>query len=190
MASRMEQRQGRRSKQKLAAREAISWAAWLMAAVVLAIIVRMFFFTLAVVDGSSMETTLKDGEVMGVSVAHYKFSQPKRGDVVVCHFPGDGDYYVKRVIGLPGDTVFVQQRILYVNGQQVLEPYLHEEMFSDFDPVLVPQDSYFVMGDNRNYSRDSRSVGPIAKEDMVGRALFVIWPMDFMRGIEAPDVTQ
>lgn len=157
------------------------------------------------VDGSSMAPTLEDGEFLlvnslaysrvdvaalarwvpgwepGPPAERYLFGGPQRGDIVVFHHPsGVHRDLVKRVIGLPGETVEIRQGTVYIDGRALVEPYLAggEPAVGDMAPVRIPADAYFVMGDNRNHSQDSRVLGPIPADRIVGKALITWWPRD------------
>lgn len=128
------------------------------------------------VDGSSMEPTLHSGEFVIVNKLTYKLGQPEIGDVVVFHYPRDPEQeYIKRVIGLSGDQVLVTDGKVYINGQILEEDYINSP------PAYqatweVPEDSLFVLGDNRNNSADSHSWGPVPLNYVVGKAVLVYWP--------------
>jgi signal peptidase I len=116
----------------------------------------------------------------------YWFDPPSRGDIIVCYFEHEKLSVVKRIIGLPGDTVSVAYGKVYVNGMLLDESaYWDGEIFSDMPPQVIPEDAIFVMGDNRNVSEDSRSenVGPVALKHIVGRVRYVIWPFSNLRPI-------
>ncbi len=174
--------------------EVIEWVVTFAVAFVIAFVVRSFIFEPVRVDGNSMYPTLHHGEVMFVSKTAYGTSyvgipftdigsyftvggDPERFDVVVCRYPERKENFVKRVVGLPGDTVEIRNGTLYVNGIGYEEKFLHEEMLSDFGPYTVPEGRYFMMGDNRNNSNDSRAsrVGPITRDMIIGRVEAVIW---------------
>ena len=131
-----------------------------------------------IVEGSSMEPNFHTGQMLIVSKLAYKLSTPQRGDVIVFQYPGNPvDDYIKRVIGIPGDTVDIQDGRVSINGQAISEPYLapdSSEMFRG--KWTVPADSYFVMGDNRLHSSDSRSWGMLSKEFIIGKAWVSYWP--------------
>jgi signal peptidase I len=128
------------------------------------------------VDGSSMEPSLHDGELLIVSRLAYKASLPETADIIVFHLPQDlGQDYIKRVIGLPGDTVEILSRQVYVNEQLLDEPYIAARTISP-GSWIVPEGQLFVMGDNRNNSSDSRAWGMVPLEDVVGKALVIYWP--------------
>ncbi|MGN7402433.1 signal peptidase I [Cytobacillus praedii] len=163
------------------------WVKSLLIAIILAFIIRAFFFTPIVVDGSSMEPTLQDQDRMIVT----KIGEPNRFDIVVFHAP-DGRDYIKRVIGLAGDRIEYKDDILYINGEAYEEPYLNEYKQKVIDrpltnsftleetPVksdLVPEGHIFVLGDNRRGSTDSRHIGAIPMEKVVGTTKIVYYPI-------------
>ena len=135
------------------------------------------------VSGSSMETTLSDGDNLLVDKITYRFSEPKRFDIIVFPFQYDTDtYYIKRIIGMPGETVQIDyDGNIYINGSPLEESYGREVIQNPgraAEPITLGEDEYFVMGDNRNNSSDSRdpSVGNIHRKDIIGRAWVRIWP--------------
>jgi signal peptidase I len=135
------------------------------------------------VSGSSMETTLSDGDHLIVDKISYRFSDPERFDIIVFPFQYDTDtYYIKRIIGMPGETVQIDESgNIYIDGELLEESYGREVIQNPgraSDPVRLGEDEYFVMGDNRNNSSDSRdpSVGNIHRRDIIGRAFIRIWP--------------
>ncbi|EOS37216.1 signal peptidase I [Lachnospiraceae bacterium A4] len=135
------------------------------------------------VSGSSMETTLSDGDHLIVDKISYRFEDPERFDIIVFPYQYDTDtYYIKRIIGMPGETVQIDDSgNIYVDGELLEEAYGREVIQNPGranDPILLGDDEYFVMGDNRNNSSDSRdpSVGNIHRKDIIGRAFIRIWP--------------
>ncbi len=133
-----------------------------------------------VVDGPSMQPNFATGQFIVVSRVNYLLGQPQRGDVVVFHYPGDPTQdYIKRVIGLPGDTVAIRDTFVYVNGTKLNEPYINEpcQAFACPDHEwTLNADQFFMMGDNRNHSSDSRVFGPVDRHFIVGEALIRYWP--------------
>ena len=157
------------------------WTRDLLIAIGLALIIIVFLYQPVKVEGTSMAPLLSDQERIFINKFVYRFEPINRGDVVVFWYPLDrSKSFIKRVIGLPGEMVEIHQGILSVNGQVVPEPYvppMYEDV-SDFGPVRVPKDSYFVMGDHRISSNDSRVFGPVASRFIYGRAVFAYWPVD------------
>jgi signal peptidase I len=140
------------------------------------------------VDGSSMEPTLHSGEFVIVNKLSYKFSEPMIGDVIVFHFPRDPEQeYIKRVIGLPGERVEIRDGDVYVNDRPIEEDYIAADPAYDIISE-VPEDSLFVLGDNRNNSSDSHNWGPVPLDFVVGKAVFVYWPPTEWGFIDHPPV--
>jgi signal peptidase I len=136
------------------------------------------------VDGFSMLPTLEDGEFVLVSKVNYQFGDVERGDIIVFHYPMDPEQeLIKRVIGLPGDTILVQNRNVSVNGQVLSEPYIAAAPAYSGE-WLVPEGHLFVLGDNRNDSSDSHSWGYLPFEKVVGKAVVIYWPPPFWKMIE------
>ena len=135
------------------------------------------------VSGSSMENTLSDGDNLIVDKLTYRFSDPKRYDIIVFPYQyEDNTYFIKRIIGLPGETVQIVDGTIYINGEVLGESYGREVMKNSgmaADPITLGDDEYFVLGDNRNDSTDSRdpSVGKIKRNQIIGRAWVRIWPL-------------
>jgi signal peptidase I len=127
-----------------------------------------------------MRPNFETGEFLIVSRVHYLVDEPERGDVVVFHFPGNREQdYIKRIIGMPGDVVEIRNTQVYVNGERLNEPYINEPCDSAHCPDEtweLDANQFFVMGDNRNHSSDSRAFGPIPREVIVGEALLRYWP--------------
>lgn len=175
-----------RMERKAAAkkRETWGWIISLIAAVAIALTLRFFVFEFIRVDGSSMEPTLYTNEYVFMEKVTYWFDEPKYGDIVICYYPQRTETFVKRVIGTGGDTIEIHDGTLYINGvadKTYYSGYLNAEM----GPVVVPENSVFVMGDNRNASMDSTnsSIGALPDDMILGKALFVIWPFDKVQGL-------
>ena len=129
------------------------------------------------VEGSSMEPNLHDKQLMILVKAAYWCTDPARGDVIVFRYPLDPQReFVKRVIGLPGETIECKGGVVYIDGKPIAEPYVQGTTY-DFAATEVPEGFYFVMGDNRQNSSDSRSWGLLPRENIVGRVCFVFWPV-------------
>lgn len=139
-------------------KEIISWILVFAAAVILALLINRFVIFQVGVPSGSMENTIMTGDKVLTFRLSYLFGNPKRGDIVVFPYPDDEEVdYIKRIIGLPGETLEIREGILYIDGEPLMEEYLKEPMKGDFGPVTVPEGSYFMMGDNRNTSMDSRA---------------------------------
>lgn len=169
-----------------------SWVIWFVVALAIAFCLRMFVFELVRVDGESMNNTLLDGQHLFVEKIS-KYSGLDRGDIVIVRYPNSGNKaYVKRIVALGGDSVKVMDGGLYINGQKQNEPYIKESYMEyygegyggDGVEYTVPEGYYYVMGDNRNNSSDSRKVGPISKDEIIGHAMFIIWPISDIGSIE------
>ena len=152
-------------------------------AVFLAVIIRMFVFQPFVIPSGSMEPTIQIGDRVMVSKFAYRFGEPSRGDVVVFKPPFDPSrVFIKRLIGTGGNTLEIRDSKLYINGKVVPEKYLPQDMrFQDFGPVQVSAGSYFMMGDNRNNSDDSRVWGDLPKKNIIGKAVMIYWPINHIR---------
>jgi signal peptidase I len=157
------------------------WTRDLLIAIGLALVIIVFLYQPVKVEGTSMAPLLSDQERIFINKFVYRFEDIHRGDVVVFWYPLDrSKSFIKRVIGLPGETVDIRHGLLYVNGELVPEPYVPPQYtdVTDFGPVKVPKDSYFVMGDHRISSNDSRVFGPVSSQFIYGRAVFAYWPVD------------
>ena len=136
----------------------------------------------------SMQPTLYEGNLLVVNKLAYKLGEPKRGDIIVFHYQGTvTEDYIKRVIGLPGDTISVGGGVVKVNGQAITEPYL-AELPGYTGTWTVPDGELFVLGDNRNHSSDSHDWGFVQEEWVVGKAVIVYWPLDRIRVLINPDL--
>ena len=141
-------------------------------------LLRLFVFEFVNVEKTSMYPTINDGDKLFVLKAAYIFSQPQRGDIAIVKI-SDSESYVKRVIGRPGETIEIKDSTVYINGLQINEDYLPPGLeYPDFPLTAVPEDSYFLIGDNRFFSKDSRhpDIGFINKNDFIGKVLFRLSP--------------
>jgi len=157
----------------------------IVVALAIFVVCYLFLFQPHQVKGSSMYPNFHDGEYILTDKVSYRFGLPKRGDVVVFKAPKNEEVdYIKRIIGLPGDTVRVQDGKVYINDKLTIESYLPSD-FPTFPGTFsaeganetVPDGSYFVLGDNRNHSSDSREWGFVTKAEIVGKAFFRYWPI-------------
>ena len=163
------------------------------------------------VEGSSMAPTLESGQFLVVDQAsffkfdrerlsravpfwkvdrsppEFAFDPPQRGEIIVFHYPADETKdFVKRVIGLPGETVAVRSGTVYVNGEALREPYLERRDGSGSPPLTLGPKQYYVIGDNRRNSNDSRAWGPVPEDNIVGRVWLVYWPWDDIHFVDSP----
>jgi len=164
---------------------------WIVVLVILVTLVHFFVATVAIVDGTSMEPNFHTGEFLVVNRWQYNFGNPARGDNVVLKFPGDPDHkkYIKRIIGMPGERVQIADGKVYINGKKLNEPYLKNTvktykldastgtpLYNEAIDMIVAPDEYFIIGDNRPNSSDSRIWGTAGKRFLIGKAEIEIWP--------------
>jgi signal peptidase I len=170
----------------------LEWGKAILLAACLALIIRLFLFEPYLVEGSSMDPTLHDGERLFVNKSSFMIGDVNRGDIVIIDGEEKNVHYVKRVIGLPGDTVEVKDHKVLINGRLLEEPYLLSNkkkaeklglyLMDDFNAITVPDHEVFVMGDNRTNSMDSRNgLGSITKDRIAGKAEFVFFPFEKIR---------
>ena len=165
-------------------KELSAWLIYILVIIVISYLVITFVGQRTQVSGSSMETTLSDGDQLIVDKISYRFRDPNQYDIVVFPYQYEKNtYYIKRIIGLPGETVQIVDGYVYIDGQKLDEHYGNEVMENPglaADPVVLGDDEYFVLGDNRNNSQDSRAanVGVIHRDDLLGRAWIRIWPFN------------
>ena len=150
--------------------------------IVAVVLIRSFIMTPAVVEGSSMDNTLNDGQVIIINKINYRISDPKRFQIVVVKNSEEDDKIIKRIIGLPGETIEYIDNKLYINGNYVEEKYNHG-ITNDLK-TTTSDNEYFVMGDNRELSKDSRMLGNFKKEELVGRVKIRLYPFDKIGRIE------
>lgn len=152
-------------------------------AVLLAVLIRFFILAPFWIPSGSMEPTLQVDDRIIVSKLAYRFWEPKRLDIIVFKYPKDPSKdYVKRLIGLGSETVALKNNKLYINGQEMTEEYLPSGLrYNDFGPVVVPKGEYLMLGDNRPNSEDSRFWGPLQSKYIIGKALFIYWPLNRIR---------
>jgi signal peptidase I len=162
---------------------AISWARDLFVSVLIAVVIILFLYQPVKVEGTSMMPALVDQERIFINKFVYRFgiSEISRGDTVVFWYPGDpSKSYIKRIVGMPGDHVQVVEGSVFVNGKALNEPYVPPDYRDTVSTALstVPANEYFVLGDHRSSSNDSRSWGTVPRRYIYGKAVFVYWPLD------------
>lgn len=159
------------------------------------LVIYIFLFRPFQVSGESMYPTFKDGEYILTNLISLRFDDPKRGDVIVFIAPPDAEKdYIKRVIGLPGESIELENGFVYINGQKLDESaYLGSDVrtyggafLKDDQALTIPQGDYFVMGDNRPASSDSREWGFLSRSKVIGKSFFVYWPITNMRAVHNP----
>ena len=158
-----------------------SWGRDLLLALVISAFFIIFLYQPVRVEGTSMLPGLQDQERIFINKFVYKLEAIERGDIVVFHYPFDpSKSYIKRVIGVSGDRVYILDGQVYVNGRPINESYIPGKYFDDrsMSEIAVPPHSYFVLGDHRSLSNDSRDFGPVDESYIYGKAVFVYWPMD------------
>jgi signal peptidase I len=155
------------------------WLRDLLVSAVASVLIITFLYQPVRVEGTSMLPRLEDHDRLFINKFVYRFAAIERGDVVVFHYPRDPEKsYIKRVIGLPGDKLRIDHGQVWLNGHRLREPYVPEtyEDSRSIAAMVVPDDSYFVMGDHRSISSDSREFGPVERSLIYGKAVFVYWP--------------
>jgi len=161
----------------------VAWARDLLVSLAISAFIIIFLYQPVKVEGTSMLPGLADQERIFINKFVYHFENISRGDIVVFHYPLDpSKSYIKRVIGVAGDKIEIDNGRVYLNGKLLYEPYLPEkfEDFRSYPITVVPPHHYFVLGDHRNLSNDSRDFGPVDERYIYGKATFVYWPLDKM----------
>ena len=167
-------------------RELRSWGRDLVIALSLAVVIIIFFYQPVKVEGTSMTPLISDQERIFINKFVYRFEPIARGDVVVFLYPLDrSKSFIKRVVGLPEDTVEIRDGQVYLNSKLLPEPYIPPESddFGTYPPTQIPKGEYFVMGDHRTSSNDSRIFGPVPRKFIYGKAVFAYWPVDHFGSI-------
>ena len=162
-------------------REAFSWIACIVVTILLTEFILNFVIINANIPSGSMENTIMTNDKLIALRTSYWFNDPKRGDIIIFKYPDDEtEWFIKRVIALPGETVLVKDGKVYINGSKkaLSEPYIKEEPVEDFGPYTVPKNGYFVMGDNRNNSNDAREwdIHYVSRDEILGKAWFRYYP--------------
>ena len=149
----------------------------ILPALVIVLVVNIFLAQATRVEGQSMEPNLHNDQRLIVEKISYRFHEPQRGDIVVLRRPHrSSEPLIKRIVGLPGDTLEVKDGRVYMNGEPLDEPYLNQATWGNMPPRLVPEEHVFVLGDNRRASNDSRAFGVVPFDDIIGRAWVRYWP--------------
>ncbi len=177
----------RTKKQKSPLRE---WVESIISAIILTLFIITFIAQSFIVDGTSMVPTLEHNQRLLVDKLTYRFRDPSSGDIVVFKYPANPkEEFIKRIIGVPGDSVAIADGKVYVNGTVISEDYILDKTNRGFSPNIVPPDHYFVLGDNRNNSLDSRDprVGFVPRENIVGRAIWSYWPLSRIGIFRTPE---
>ena len=159
------------------------WTRDLLIAIGLALVIIVFLYQPVKVEGTSMAPLLSDQERIFINKFVYRFEKIERGDVVVFYYPRDPEKsYIKRVIALPGDQLQINHGQVLVNGKPIAEPYVPRRFVDgrSLDAIVIPDHEYFVMGDHRSISSDSRDFGPVERRLIYGKAAFVYWPTEKM----------
>lgn len=172
---------------KKAVLEILSWVMVFVAGIVAAVLMQRFVLEPLRIDGNSMLNTLKHNEFIIVSKIN-KGWEPQRGEIVNCRYPNRTERYIKRIVGLPGETVEIKgDGTVYIDGVPLVEEYIDYVADKAVAPTVLGPNEYYVMGDNRLHSTDSRAVGvgPIKREDILEKALLVVWPLGEIRLINS-----
>jgi signal peptidase I len=159
------------------------WLRDLLVSVAASVLIITFLYQPVKVEGTSMLPRLEDQDRLFINKFVYRFEKIERGDVVVFYYPRDPEKsYIKRVIALPGDQLQINHGQVIVNGQPIAEPYVPNRFVDgrSLDKVVIPDHEYFVMGDHRSISSDSRDFGPVERRLIYGKAAFVYWPTEKM----------
>lgn len=163
-------------------REAVEWILTFVIPIVVALLLHNFVFTFSIVKQTSMLETLHEGEWLAVSRIHYTFVDPARGDIVMSNYEGHGDkIFVKRMIGLPGETIEIRNGQVYIDGRAIEEDYIIYPSLDQYGPLLLGENEYFLMGDNRYGSMDSRMLGTVTRDDLYGFVMARVFPFTQIR---------
>ncbi len=150
--------------------------------------IRLFLAQPFYVEGASMEPNFYQNEYLIIDEISYRFNDPQRGEVIILKNPQDQRaYFIKRIIGLPGETIAIRDGRVYINDQKLEENYIEHFSSDTHNPITLGPDEYFVMGDNRSNSRDSRQLGPIPRDLIIGRVWLRGWPIDRIHSFNLPD---
>lgn len=177
---------GTKKKKQSKSMEVKEWLQSIIFAVIIAFILKFFIIDFVYVDGMSMYPTLNNGDRIIVNLIGYRFSEPSYGDIVTLHYDAN-TVYVKRIIGKGGDRISIKDNVVYRNGEALDENYINTEDYPDFEEVTVPAGKFFVMGDNRAHSSDSRyiNLGFVDRSQIIGKVFFRFWPFNTFGLIES-----
>lgn len=164
-------------------KELLEWIVSIGAALLIALVVRNFIFEPVRVAGNSMAETLHNGEIMIATKFDYLLGDPSRFDIIICKYPKRSETFVKRIVGLPGDTISIQDGLLTVNGKLYPESYITYRPNYTIEEYTVPEGEYYVLGDNRSNSNDSHIIGTITREQVIGHVRFVVFPFSNIRNV-------
>jgi signal peptidase I len=170
-------------------RELRGWTRDLAVALGLALVIIIFLYQPVKVEGTSMNPLLSDQERIFINKFIYHFEPIDRGDVVVFWYPLDrSKSFIKRIVGLPGETVEIRAGEVYVDGKKLADQFIPSSYLdgSSYGPIELPEDQYFVMGDHRDSSNDSRVFGPVPRQYIYGKAVFAYWPVDHFGSLTLP----
>jgi signal peptidase I len=188
---------GRDDKPASTGRTLIEYALLAIVAVAVALLIQAFLVKPYRIPSESMENTLLIGDRVLVDRISWRFSEPQRGEITVFHPPFSGPVLIKRIVGMPGDVISLRDGYVYINGVKLVEPYVRrvggrQEPTDPFtnglawslqQPYHVPAGMYFMMGDNRSVSDDSRDWGPAPRREIIGEAFLTYWPLTRLRGL-------
>jgi len=177
----VEQDEDKKHDQRSNKDEILSWIKVIVSALLIAIVLRTFVFQMALVNQISMDPTLHEGQMLVISKINYFVGDPNRGDIIVLKDEVENKLLIKRVIGLPGEVVQLKNGKVYINAKELQPDYTSFPTFAYAqEEWTLPEGEYFVLGDNREHSRDSRAenVGMVYRKNIIGRAVFRIWPFN------------
>lgn len=163
---------------------------WLIVLLILLTLAHFFIATIFIVDGASMEPNFQSGEIALANRWQYNFGTPERGDVTILKFPGDPEHkkYIKRIIGLPGEKIVIKNSQVYINDRLLSELYIPQGTITAPDVNrTLGKNEYFIMGDNRENSSDSRIWGVAEKRHLIGKATFILWPSTSFGTVKSPE---
>lgn len=173
-----------RSEKERELREVLGWIVYILIVLCSTYLIVTYVGQRTKVSGDSMLDTLHDGDNLIVDKISYRFRDPERFEIIVFPYRHEEDtYYIKRIIGLPGETIQIEDGYVYINGKELVEDYGRETILKAGlaeEPIHLGEDEYFVLGDNRNHSSDSREpgVGVLHRDELIGRAWIRVWPLD------------